>query len=921
MRPLTLTLSAFGPYAGETTIDFEALGQNGLYLICGDTGAGKTTLFDAICFALFGEASGGVRRSDMLRSQYAAPETPTEVRLTFTYDGARYTVRRNPTYERPKKRGDGMTTEAAAAELYLPDGRVIDRLGDVNARIVALLGVDRDQFSQIAMLAQGEFLKLLLAPTADRQAIFRKLFKTERFQQLQERLKEEARRLSDDCEAEYRSLKQAMRSIVCAPDDPDADAAAQARGDTLPIGEAPALLARLIERDEQRQAAQEDELNALRDALDEANRAEERAEADRKTRAELAQAEAQRDRLAPALEPLQQALADRQAEHAQADTLAAQAGSLADRLGDYDALEEKRLALSQDEQDAVKAKEKLEKLQHDIKHLTDELTQLQDERKALEDAGEQKARLEADRDAALLRKKTLENLQTQLRALADDETALAAAQKKYRASADRAGALEEHHQRLSRAYLDAQAGILAEALADGVPCPVCGATTHPAPACRPAEAPTQDALEQAKRDAAQAKQDAERDSAQAARFRGSAEEKRRALEQALAALDEPLDPASAAEQLPLRVKSETQRIGTLNETIRKEKARLERREALDRILPQKEAAQKAAAQEQAEQEKRIAEICTHADALRGQLQELTEKLPYASRRQAQQALDNLLAEKKRLDNALTHAQKEYDAGRAALEKAQTRVKTLADQLDGREPLDPDAAHAAASRLAQRQRSLTDDGKALHARLTTNHSALTQLNTGIEKLDALEARQAQVKELSDTAGGTLGSGKDKIRLEAYIQRAYFQRILYRANTRLMVMTDGQYELQLAAGGSAQSQSGLDLDVLDHYNGSTRSVKTLSGGESFKASLSLALGLSDEIQSSAGGVRLDAMFVDEGFGSLDEQSLEQAMRALSSLTDGSRLVGIISHVPALKERIDRQLRVEKDKCGGSRVTVLV
>ena len=208
MRPLTLTMSAFGPYAGVTTVDFQALGPNGLYLISGDTGAGKTTLFDAICFALFGGASGGVRRADMLRSQYAAPETPTQVRLTFAYDGARYTVRRNPQYSRPKKRGGGTTEESAAAELYLPDGRVIDRLRDVNEHIVALLGVDQKQFSQIAMLAQGEFLKLLLAPTEDRQAIFRQLFKTGCFQQLQDQLKDETRRLAAECAAAQQSLLQ-----------------------------------------------------------------------------------------------------------------------------------------------------------------------------------------------------------------------------------------------------------------------------------------------------------------------------------------------------------------------------------------------------------------------------------------------------------------------------------------------------------------------------------------------------------------------------------------------------------------------------------------------------------------------------------------------------------------------------------------
>lgn len=920
MRPLTLTMSAFGPYAGVTTVDFQALGPNGLYLISGDTGAGKTTLFDAICFALFGGASGGVRRADMLRSQYAAPETPTQVRLTFAYDGARYTVRRNPQYSRPKKRGGGTTEESAAAELYLPDGRVIDRLRDVNEHIVALLGVDQKQFSQIAMLAQGEFLKLLLAPTEDRQAIFRQLFKTGRFQQLQDQLKDETRRLAAECAAAQQSLLQYMGGIACPPDDPDAAGAAQAREGALTTEEALVLLSRLIERDEQRQAALEAEAETLKAVSNEAARTEERARTDQKTRRELAEAEARQAELAPKLAQLLQAFEAQQAFRPQADALTEQAGRLASRLGDYDTLDEKRRALSQAEQDLRSDGKRHEALQQAVQTLQAELTGLRVERKTLEDAGEQKARHEADCAAARARLETLKTLDGRLKTLRREESALEAAQRQYRASAARAGELDARSKALERAYLDAQAGILAETLADGVPCPVCGATTHPAPAQRPAQAPTQDALEQARKAADDAQQAARRDSVQASRFLGSVEEKRAALEQLLAALPEPCSAGQAAEALPIRMKAETLRIGALTDAVRREQTRLDRRAELDRLLPQKEAAQKTQEEALADLTQQLAEAGARADALRAQLRELAGTLAFESRRQAQQEIDRLRAEKKRLDDALGQARNAYDAGRSALEQARSRVGLLSEQLAGTEPLDLDAARETCARLAQQQRELDARGKALHTRLSANRDAKAHMDAASGRLAGLEKRLTMVKSLSDTAGGTL-SGKEKITLEAYIQRACFQRILNRANTRLMVMTDGQYELQLAGRSGTQGKSGLELDVLDHYNGSVRSVKTLSGGESFKASLSLALGLSDEIQASAGGVRLDAMFVDEGFGSLDEQSLEQAMRALASLTEGRRLVGIISHVPALKDRIDRQLLVEKDKCGGSRVTVVL
>ena len=268
MRPIRLILSAFGPYAGRTELDMDQLGDSGLYLITGDTGAGKTTLFDAITFALYGEASGKNREPGMLRSQYAAPDTPTEVILTFQYAGQLYTIRRNPAYMRPAKRGGGMTQQAADAEMTLPDGRVLTRRQDVDAAVKDLLGIDRGQFSQIAMIAQGDFLKLLLAPTEERQKIFRQIFGTGRYLELQNRLKSASGRLSQEADALNASVAQYIQGVLCAPEHPLAEKLAAIQQGAAPVAEVFPLLDALIAQDEQANAALAQERQALEEQLE-----------------------------------------------------------------------------------------------------------------------------------------------------------------------------------------------------------------------------------------------------------------------------------------------------------------------------------------------------------------------------------------------------------------------------------------------------------------------------------------------------------------------------------------------------------------------------------------------------------------------------------------------------------------------------
>ena len=512
MRPLKLTMSAFGPYAGRTTVDFDALGTTGLYLITGDTGAGKTTIFDAIAYALYGEASGETRESSMLRSKYAEPETPTFVELTFANGGERYTVRRNPEYTRPKTRGTGTTVQKADAELTMPDGRVITKTREVTAAVTEVIGVDRAQFSRIAMIAQGEFRRLLLAQTDECKAIFRQIFRTGKYLALQNRLKDDAAALEKRCGELVAALRSTAETIGC--DDPDAlpdaedtdalltaldaliDADADARAQTGTKHEqAKAQHVRLLTDLGKAQAVEQAraELKAAEADLQQAQREQAAA------RAALDAAEAKQ----PDMEQLLQDIArlqDALSQYEQLDKQRAQAKAA------REALEEKTAALEQ-------ARAQAQTAEQACKSAREQLA----EQPKLAVAAEQTAQ---EQRAAEQRCKTLTELDRQRKRCAGLQKKLEAAQEKYTRAAEAAQAASAYYSALDRAYLDAQAGILARTLTPGQPCPVCGATEHPCPAAAPEQTPDAAARKRAKADSERAQQDAEACSAEAADLRG-----------------------------------------------------------------------------------------------------------------------------------------------------------------------------------------------------------------------------------------------------------------------------------------------------------------------------------------------------------------------------------------------------------------
>ena len=471
---------------------------------------------------------------------------------------------------------------------------------------------------------------------------------------------------------------------------------------------------------------------------------------------------------------------------------------------------------------------------------------------------------------------------------------------------------------MQRAFLDAQAGILAGSLQAGIPCPVCGSVEHPRPAVLSEHAPTEEQVKCAKTayDDAQAAASAasETAAAQKAKVEEKADALRRALETLLPGLSEEQAESTAQEHLQI---AETQ-IGELNAQIETAKQNIRRKENLDKQIPKTEDALRAAQDTRNKADKQIGMLQTQQHALAARIAELRQVLTCKDKASTEQEISVLETRADALEQALTDAQTKEKSSLNTLTATRAAIRQLREQL--KTGADADLDKLSAKLHIQRGQKLDEQRQSVHTRLAVNGRAHDKIIKQRNVLDALEQKFTWMDVLARTAAGTL-SGKAKIDLETYVQATYFDHILSRANLRLQKMSGGQYDLKRRRNAdNKQRRSGLDLDIVDHINATERSVNTLSGGEAFLASLTLALGLSDEVQMST-GIHLDTLFVDEGFGSLDSSALSKAYQTLAGLTEGNRLVGIISHVSELKERIDRQIVVSKGPDGSSHAELIV
>lgn len=923
MRPIRMTVSAFGPFAEEVQIDFEKLGNQGLYLITGDTGAGKTTIFDAIIFALYGEASGGYRESTMFRSKYAKPERKTFVELVFSYNNLEYKVRRNPEYERPKERGEGMTVQKAEAELYFPDDRQpVTKASEVTKAVTDIIGLDRNQFTQIAMLAQGEFRKFLMAPTKDKEVIFRNIFHTGNYQLLQNKLSEEAR----NCYKEYDKLKQrtlqSMEGITCEP-----DSIHEPR--LLQMKEAKELVN--CKEFEELQQEIVDEQRALLEQIDKERIQEESrlatlnerigvAETLQKAEEELVSVQRFLNTAGEELEKRKTVERQAVSEGKVCDELTTKAAQIEQKLGEYSRQTEllgklaaTKKAYEQGEKQLEDSKKKLERIK---KEVADNQLILEEKK----DCGRNRIQTEHRVEQGLRQKEELSKLQALFSQFEKQKEEVQKAQKVCEKKLAEYQSVSEEYNHLQQGFILAQAGILAQGLKENHPCPVCGSISHPHPAQLSEEVCTKEELENKKEEVARKDTEAKKEGLKVERLLAAGKAMEAQITEKSGSLVGETDIAQVKELILRKISEIEPEIAELKRELECLKKDEQEWEQANQHLPSLVKEQQLQEERMASGRESLTEKKKDIEHWTTDLEKLQKELVYEDEKTAREEIAKLLKQKEKLQKEKEEAKKALADYEKEIARQEAARQMLEKQLsEGKEkPLNE--LQTERTQLKSRIQLLQNQRDDVYRRYQNNEESGRQVIKEWERLSETEEKYRSIQNLSETMNGNL-KGKDKVMLETYIQMTYFDRILNRANIRLLKMTDGQYELIRKKGASNQrSQSGLELDVKDYYNGTLRSVHTLSGGESFMASLALALGLSDEIQMGAGGICLDTMFVDEGFGSLDDETLSKAIEVLAGLTEGNRLVGIISHVTELKQRIDKQIVVRKDMANGSEISLV-
>ena len=830
MKPERLQLTAFGPYAGQIELDFSAFGGRGLFLIGGDTGSGKTALFDAITFALYGETTGENRKTTMLRSDFAEPTAETCVELQFTHRGRSYTVRRWPEQQRAAKRGSGVVKCPPKAELLREPEEPVSGAVAVTNAVTQLLGIDAKQFAQVSMLAQNDFTRLLNAPSAERAAILRQIFDTSDHQRLGQAAVQEATKAAEACSRLEDTLLLHLSSLQADPAVPETAAALaemQTEQEVFATDKALALADTLLRQDAQTADRQNEIIHSLEEKLARGNAGVKLAEQQAAHRRQLEELQAEADRTAEV----------QTKSEAEQDELQKRMAALKQNIADT---EKQRDSLGRTDTEQVK-------LQHQIE-LAQSLT--------------------------VTCERLLKELEQEAEQRADAEKKQAA----YAAAQEKLDEAENEYISMQRQLNANRAGLLAQELHAGSPCPVCGSRQHPRIAELPKNHVTEKQLEQREKSLAEQR----RATADASRAAGEA--------------------VTRVEELRTNIVREA------DEFFAKRGARYTGRPAAELDNP---ALYEALSTQQTSLDDGLLGLHKQLNRYKKETEQLDAVL---------HRLDILNQQMSVLEKQSFAAVRRATNAKAGHAAALARVQQMQETLPKR--YDPETMNklmAALQRLQNDRAAAIALRDAAVQRQNANRAAQQGLQTTRKKWETAREKRTMWDNLSKTINGNL-AGKIKLPFEQYVQAFYFDGVVEAANLRFTRMTDGQYKLLRRKSESLSGKTALDLDVFDAYTGKTRPVGSLSGGESFMAALSMALGISDTIQQNAGGVTIETLFIDEGFGSLDADSLEKAVDTLAGLAGGNKLIGVISHVEALQDRLTRQIRVSKTRAG-SRAEVVV
>lgn len=918
MRPLKITMSAFGPYAGEVTLDMQKLGKSGIYLITGDTGAGKTTIFDAISYALYGEASGNYRENTTLRSKYASADTPTFVELEFEYNNEIYKINRNPEYPRPNKRGEGFTKQSANAELVMPDGSVITKIKEVSAKVEEIIGINKNQFSQIAMIAQGDFRKLLNCETNERSKIFRKIFKTEPYHNIEIKLSSLFNELKRNREKEKSGIEQYINQLKCNENDTLSLELERAKSGDVLIEDVIKLAGEIINKDTLEYTKTQKNIESINEEIEKINSNIKLYENQEATKKAYAKASAKLEELKTKRNDCEKAYKSAEAQRERLDDLTRKINLINSKMPKYDELKSLENSINERAQSFEKSNNLLKLKQQEITSLEKEIDEKSKALEEVKGADLLVQKLNVQKEEIKKKAEALKELKTEIDRCKAEQKNLKNAQSFAKSALDEYGALENEYNQIYIAFFNEQAGIIADELKDGEPCPVCGSTSHPNLARKSENAPSQADVESAQNlvKKAQEKADKARDTASAlkSRFDEIAANVKSAAKKLFGTDDNVFDDYNSnINALKKEYDDTLALLKTANE-------KLNLYQKLDKEIPKIQEKQKSFSDEistlntqKASDEAFISENTKRVTSIKSELD-------FESADLAKDKLKEYTNLSNDIKNAIEKSKNDFDDIKSKYDTQKGKKASLENALKEFKEIDLASLNEKSLKLNEYKKDVDKTAKSLYSRIESNKLLVDDISEKRDILKEYDDKYVWLKALSETANGDI-SGKEKITLETFVQMTYFDSIIRKANIRLLTMSDGQYELvRRSDAETLKKNEGLALDVIDHFNGSSRSVSTLSGGESFMASLCLALGLSDEIQSSNGGIKLDTMFVDEGFGSLDGEALDRALSALTSLSQGNRLVGIISHVDVLRDRIDNKIVITKDRTTGSNAQII-
>jgi DNA repair protein SbcC/Rad50 len=1034
MKPLKLIISAWGPYPKEVQIDFTKFNEDSLFLITGPTGAGKTTIFDAISFALYGNVSGKVRDKNSVRSDFAKRELDTFVMLEFIHKGNYYKIKRSPKFERAKKRGTGNTVSNETAELYEEDLVPIASVTEVNKKLEEIMGINYNQFKQIAMIAQGEFLELLLASSKEKVDIFRNLFKTDTYDKLQKKLSEKARELYNKITAlDHRiqedsrlidanglvALEEALKAeyvqydIICDLTkefirnekkvykdlkNKIEKKEASSKGIITKISEGESLnkkfdlLSETIDGLEDLKKKQE-EIAAWEKRLKTADLVQKAIGEERiylrvakslcEMKDKLSSKEKNLSELMPKFHESKLALKDNEKRQKMLEELEERGKELERYLPILKELESAKQKYEDKNSTLLALAKDVDKLVDKTKELEKEKAENSKEARQYENVAGLLGEAELKEQETKRRKQDIYSALQLYGKYNEEESCLKRYQEKYEKASNEKEKKREIFLEKEDSYQRATAGLLAKNLEDTQPCPVCGSCTHPQLATIHENVPDENQLKIFKKESEEAEKDYNEIYQQTREAKVRAETSLGMLTKLLIQLDIiqeenviPLTKVSTlyedtrevliniskhkeelkkqsnrkAKLLQLNEKLDEKLVDILKDREKKSEKYQQLKSECDVLngniagmkskLPSKMESAKGMKEESIDIKNKIQKLEQEIEEIKNQHEVLKSKIENDEilLKQLKEDYGKLkkeeLQEKEVFSNKLESLGfanvEEYHKGFLAegeyktiqtqvkkynqeIQEKDDQIKNLQEETKGKELINLTDLNEELDREEKEKGLLQDKKEEVGTRIQMNKKARESIK---EKLSTKEVLDQEYGIMQDLDNVTKGKNLDRVVFEHYVLSSYFEDILRIANKKLLSMTGSRYELmKVEKVADARTKDSLDLEVLDNYTGKKRSVKTLSGGESFKAALSLALGLSDIVQNNAGGIRIDTLFIDEGFGALDDESLDQALNTLTTLADQNRLIGIISHVNELKERIDQQIIIKKDNFGSS------